>query len=76
MKMGDFFDKFDCFFSNYSKITMLVEDCKCSRRDYNITTNEAVHYREMWWRNLEIEYFSFDYDNVLYIVAINENDEV
>ena len=43
MKMGDFFDKFDCFFSNYSKITMLVEDCKCSRRDYNITTNIAIN---------------------------------
>ena len=69
MKMKDFFDKFDCFFSNYNKITMLVENCKHSHRDYNITTDEAVHYKEMWWRNLEIEYFAFDYDNVLYIVA-------
>ena len=73
MKMRDFFDKFDCFFSNYNKITMLVENCKHSRRDYNITTDEAVHYKEMWWRTLEIEYFSFDYDNVLYIVAKEEN---
>lgn len=73
MKMRDFFDKFDPFFSNYNKITMLVENCKHSCRDYNITTDEAVHYKEMWWRNLEIEYFSFDYDNVLYIVAKEEN---
>ena len=73
MKMRDFFDKFDCFFSNYNKITMFVENCKHSCRDYNITTDEAVYYKEMWWRNLEIEYFSFDYDNVLYIVAKEEN---
>ena len=68
MKMRDFFERFDAFFSNYNKITMLVEDCKCSCRDYNIT-DEIYHYSSAWWKDLEIVYFCFDSDGVLYITA-------
>lgn len=69
MKMGDFFEKFDGFFSVYDSVELRAE----SVYDYSVTydiTEEIFDYATAWWKDLEITYFCFDSDNVLYITAI------
>lgn len=73
MKMRDFFESFDPFFSVYDSIELTVQN-KHGRNSWHIiTTDDAVHYNNMWWKNFKIVYFCFDSDNVLYIVAEGEN---
>ena len=60
MTMQSFFERFDAFFSVYSNIELRVEImdevCNCK-------------YTSAWWKDLEIIYFCFDSDGILYITA-------
>lgn len=67
MKMRDFFERFDAFFSVYSSIELDVE-FNPSIQKFEIT-DEVYHYASAWWKDLEIVYFCFDSDGILYITA-------
>lgn len=68
MKMRDFFERFDVFFSVYDSIELRAESVTEYSEIYDIT-NEIFNYASAWWKDLNIIYFCFDSDNVLYIVA-------
>ena len=52
MKMKDFFERFDAFFSVYSSIELDVE-FNPSIQKFEIT-DEVYHYASAWWKDLEI----------------------
>lgn len=68
MKMQSFFERFDVFFSVYSSIELRVEYEHDFAQTFEIT-DEVYHYASAWWKDLEIVYFCFDSDGILYITA-------
>lgn len=68
MKMQDFFERFDAFFSVYDRVELRAESATEYSETYDIT-NEIFSYASAWWKDLDIIYFCFDSDNVLYITA-------
>ena len=68
MKMQSFFERFDAFFSMYSSIELRVERQYDFAQTFEIT-DEIHSYASAWWKDLEIIYFCFDSDGILYITA-------
>ena len=70
MKMQSFFERFDAFFSVYSNIELRVEYEHNFAQTFEIMDEVCnCKYTSAWWKDLEIIYFCFDSDGVLYITA-------
>ena len=64
MTMQSFFERFDAFFSVYSNIELRVEYEHDFAQTFEIMDEVCnCKYTSAWWKDLEIIYFCFDYEN-------------